>query len=163
MLLQAIRLSFGGKSTIIHVAWQVLRVNESRGGLTMKVVAGSCGNDAIGPLAMIGGGMMVCPHEWGPRADRSAHIDCEFLASPVGAASSKVLSRNGVPFGALLHNSFVVDGSRLAMLVARPVARFARGFSYGFIRGSASRPPGRNTPRDCTKPRWSGGRLVFLE
>jgi hypothetical protein len=44
----------------------------------MKVVAGSCGNDAIGPLKTIGGGMLVCPHEWGPLADGSVHINCEF-------------------------------------------------------------------------------------
>jgi hypothetical protein len=80
VLLQAISLSFGGKWTIIHVTWQVLRVNES-GGLTMKVVAGSLGNDAIGPLGTSGGGMMVCPQEWGHPADRSAHIGCEILVA----------------------------------------------------------------------------------
>jgi hypothetical protein len=47
----------------------------------MKVVAGSCGTDAIGPLVTVGGGEFVCPHEWGPRADGSIHIDCEFSAA----------------------------------------------------------------------------------
>jgi len=47
----------------------------------MKVVAGSCGTDAIGPLETLGGGKLVCPREWGPRAGGSVHIDCEFVGA----------------------------------------------------------------------------------
>jgi hypothetical protein len=47
----------------------------------MKVVAGSCGNDAIGPLALIRGGVMVWPEERGPRKAGLIHIACDVLVS----------------------------------------------------------------------------------
>jgi len=50
----------------------------------MKVVAGSHGNDAIGPRASVGGGIMVWPEEWGPRKAGSAHIDRDVLVSHGG-------------------------------------------------------------------------------
>ena len=52
-----------------------------QGGLTMKVVAGSHGNDAIGPRTSAGGGVMVWPEEWGPRKAGLIHIDRDFLVS----------------------------------------------------------------------------------
>ena len=47
----------------------------------MKVVAGSHGNDAIGPLAVVGGGITVRPVEQGPRAGGSIHIDRDVSVS----------------------------------------------------------------------------------
>ena len=99
-LLQAISLSFGEKSTIIHVARQVLRVNDS-GGLTMKVVAGSLGNDAIGPLDFGRRRSYGLAGRVGSsrRPDRFISI-VTFWCHKVGCASSKV--RRGIrPFGAL--------------------------------------------------------------
>ena len=78
----------------------------------MKVVAGSHGNDAIGPLTMDGGGVMVCPHEWGPRTDGSGHFDHLFSVHSVGCALSKV-RRELRPFGALSHDLIAVEARRL--------------------------------------------------
>jgi hypothetical protein len=47
----------------------------------MKVVAGSHGNDAIGPRASVGGGVMGWPDEWGPRKAGSVHIDRDVSVS----------------------------------------------------------------------------------
>jgi hypothetical protein len=91
--LQAISLSFGEKSTIIHVDRLVLRVNDS-GGLTMKVVAGSLGNDAIGPRNSVVRGGMVWPEEWGPPKAGSVHIDGDVLVPRGGLRVVNVTVRN---------------------------------------------------------------------
>jgi hypothetical protein len=45
----------------------------------MKVVAGSLGNDAIGPRTSVGRGGMVWPEEWGPTTAGSVHIERDVL------------------------------------------------------------------------------------
>ena len=100
LLLQAIRLSFGEKLTIIHVDRLVLRVNDS-GGLTMKVVAGSHGNDAIGPRASVGGEVLVWPDEWGPRTAGSVHIDRDVLVSRYGLRAVEGTAWNASRSGAV--------------------------------------------------------------
>ena len=62
----------------------------------MKIVAGSLGNDAIGPLALVGGGVTVWPDEWGPRAGGPNHFDHEFLVSHGGLRVVEVTSRDAV-------------------------------------------------------------------
>jgi hypothetical protein len=67
----------------------------------MKVVAGSLGNDAIGPLAWVSGGVKVWPDEWGPRADGPNHFGNDFLVSHGGLRVVDVTSRNGSDRGAV--------------------------------------------------------------
>jgi hypothetical protein len=60
----------------------------------MEVVAGSPGNDAIRPLALVIGGVMVSPDEWGPRPGGPKHFDRDFSVSHGGFRVVEVTSRN---------------------------------------------------------------------
>ena len=73
----------------------------------MKVVAGSHGNDAIGPLTSVGRGM-VWPDEWGPRQVGSIHIDRDVLRkAPARLADLRAYGCGGVRSG---HSSAVSHG-----------------------------------------------------
>jgi hypothetical protein len=67
----------------------------------MKVVAGSLGNDAIGPLALVRGGVTVRPDGWGPRAGGLNHFNKSFLLSHGGLRVVEVTSRGGFGRGAV--------------------------------------------------------------
>ena len=112
MLLLANRLSFQEKWTIIQVAWQVLRVNES-GGLTMKVVAGSHGNDAIGsPTYGRRRNDGLSARVGSSNGRIGTYRSSVFRCRTVGCASSKV-RRELRPFGAASHDSIAFGARRL--------------------------------------------------
>ena len=95
----------------------------------MKVVAGSHGNDAIGPLTLPGGGSIVWPDEWGLPKAGSVHFGRDFLLSH-GRRRVAEVRRCVRPFWALSHElivgmarrSFVRWRDKVSFRAGRPVS-----------------------------------------
>ena len=65
----------------------------------MKVVAGSLGNDAIGPLKSVDERGTVRLVEWGPREAGLFHIDCHVLGVTRSAARRRRYVAGSVRWG----------------------------------------------------------------